>query len=275
MGNINDLRKDGEFLDDLNDILEVFKSSAVMQFMVLSKRRAYLADYAKEMKAAAEDGREELAATPVFKGKGREVIFLGFTSDEGFLGELNTVVVNKLIDQARQTSMRMFIVGSRGAGYLEDADIAHKHFSSPDMDAIFTRAKEIAEELCDAYWASGAAIRVVYPHFVSVGAQKVMDEQLLPFPAEGTAPSRAVLVEPDPDAAAATITRMWVAYRVADVILDAKLAELSARMMQLEGSSQELNEMKIAVKRQFFKERRANNDKSIREISAAKMLVKR
>jgi hypothetical protein len=51
------------------------------------------------------------------------------------------------------------------------------------------------------------------------------------------------------------------------------LAELSARIMHLEGSSQELGSMQIDLKRRVFKELHTLNDKSIREISAAKMLA--
>jgi len=275
VANLNELRKDGEFLDDLNDIIEVFKSSAALQFTALSKRRAYLADYAENMKAAAATVQRQLSRTQAFTAGGKEVLYLAITSDEGFLGELNTAVVNKVIDQVRQVSARVYIVGSRGVNYLEDADIAHRLFASPDMDAIFASAREMADEMCRVYWESGSAIRVIYPHFISVGAQKVIDEVLLPFARQETGAEREVLVEPDAGAVALTMSRMWLAYRLADILFDSKLAELSARMMHLEGSSQELTEMKIVTKRRFFKESRANNDKSIREISAAKMLVKR
>jgi F0F1-type ATP synthase gamma subunit len=281
MSNIAEMKKDSEFLEDLGDIIEVFKSSAVIQFAGASKRRGYLADFGGYVSDAMHMLAAQGGKGPVFDGGGTQPgCLIAVTTDEGFLGELNTAVINKAIDAVREAHMQVSVVGERGGHHLDDVSLPYSAFPGVDTTAVFPLAESIADTVCEQYFSGAAFVRVIHPHFVSVGAQRTEDVQLLPFTPDDQerisrfAPRYASL-EPNGTHVAVSLARLWVAYRLADILFDSKLAELSARIMHLEGSSQELGTMQTGLRRKFFKELHGLNDKSIREISAAKMLVRR
>jgi F0F1-type ATP synthase gamma subunit len=107
--------------------------------------------------------------------------------------------------------------------------------------------------------------------------QQVEMETLLPLPqAQGSAlkPIPNLLIEPDPSSVIEGWIKIWLDFRLYQVFWSSKLAELAARIMHLEGSVQELGKINSHLRREYFKYLHGLSDKSIRELSAGRLLRK-
>lgn len=281
MANLNDLRKEIEFFQNFGDNIEVFKSAAIMQFSLYSQRKVFISSYRDSLidalRLAHASGLSEHACFQSHTTKERAV--LAVTSDEGFLGELNTLIVNKVFAAGKGKATTYDVIGSRGASAFDDARVTYAYCGALATDAVYPFAMTVADTVCRHFFSEGKETVVVFPHFVSLGAQHITEETLLPFSVTETATTprdraSAVLLEPSPEHAAAALGKLWVTHRIANILIDTKLAELAARIMHLEESSNQLTEMRNKLRLSFFKEVHAVNDKSIREISAAKLMVR-
>ena len=86
---------------------------------------------------------------------------------------------------------------------------------------------------------------------------------------------RDMLIEPSGDSLLKRVIELWMGSRFLEIFRSAKLAEYAARITHLEGSTQELNHITQQLTLQYFKQVHALSDKSIREITAAKVLLKK
>ena len=124
---------------------------------------------------------------------------------------------------------------------------------------------------------------------MSLGFQKIESVNLLPYVPSRTPTNKedeagqlrkkreqmSVLVEPGKEPIKKTFVELWVGYKLLEVFLSAKLAEYAARIMHLEGSWQEISHLKEGIMFDYFCERHAIQDQTIREISASKVLLKK
>ncbi|MBI4712079.1 MAG: F0F1 ATP synthase subunit gamma, partial [Planctomycetes bacterium] len=90
-------------------------------------------------------------------------------------------------------------------------------------------------------------------------------------PADWQAPS--ITFEPFRDKVVDTLINMWWALKIYDIFWQSKLSELAARAMHLDGSMQELKEMKSAVQLQYFRGKHEIADRNIRDIFGGRRVL--
>jgi F0F1-type ATP synthase gamma subunit len=206
-----------------------------------------------------------------------------FSSDEGFMGELATLVVNAAVDMQKffGTDATFTVIGERGLRYLEEfCGGEHAVLHGISDEVAFSEAKAIALHALIGFPNTYGRVCVVYPEFISLTQHRVVRRVLFPFePAkDAVAPHMPVgdmLCEPSDERVIARTAALWAASTLWDICFSAKQAEFAARIMHLEGSTQELTQVNRKLKQTYFKHVNAANDKSIREISASKMLLKK
>lgn len=272
-----------EFNNDLGSIIDVLKVAASMQLRQLQMQRPINEDFLAELKESTsliDVSRLKHPLLTLKEDLPRCVVAI--TSDEGFLGELNTLVINSALDRRKNSQKDMVVViGERGAGYLRDLDVEHKAFAGIPDRLKQEQVEEIKNYLVDLF-AKGdiGEVVVVYPKFVSITTHRLEASRLLPFSfeagtqAEKTESIEELLVEPSASYIVGGLAKLWLSSVMANIFFSSKLSEFSARLMHLDKSEQELKQINRKLRLEYFRYMHVISDRTIREVSASRFISK-
>jgi len=272
------LKSNLQFNKYVGDLVEVMKLAATSQFNQFRQKQ----EPSKEFVQSLDNVLNVLIASRVkdellTPRDNLPSLLLLVSSDEGFLGELNFILVNKLLANRRQGD---FIVcsGAQGATYLKEIQINFDSFDSPGEKIDSKILADIRDYLLSRYFEGKVGkICVVYSSFINITSQQVEFEILFPLSRlVGTAGRRLehLLVEPDAKEVIKGWIKCWLDFRLYQIFWSAKLAEFAARIMHLEGSVQELGKISSHLHMEYFKYLHNLSDKSIRELTAARLIGK-
>jgi len=275
---IGKLKSNLQFNKDLGDLVEVMKLAATTQFNQFRARQEPNEDFIRIL----DDVFGVLFASGVRSDLLRPKedlpsLLLLVSSDEGFLGELNFLLVNKLVSNRRQQDI-VVCTGRQGANYLKEIQLSYSFFESPGEKIDTQLLANIRDYILDQYVNRQVGrIYVVYSRFTNITVQQVELETLLPLSRTAGASSRAIpylLVEPDGQEVLKGWIKTWLDFRLFQIFWSSKLAEFAARIMHLEGSVQELGRVNNNLRMEYFKYLHSLSDKSIRELTAARLIGK-
>lgn len=282
------LKQNLKFNKNLGELIEVMRLAATLQF---NQFRAYQ-EPTSEFLSSLE------SVLNLISTRQTENIFLKahphlpkaiilVSSDEGFLGELNALLVNKLME-IRHPQDKIVVLGRQGQEYLDELRVDFISFVLPGEKFEFKQVEALRDDIWPRYLKREiGAVHIVYARFVNIAFQQVESETLLPllkigdgsiFPISADAdakkiePSPRFLIEPDLDLVFAGWAKLWLGFRFYQTLWSSKLAEFAARIMHLEASMQELNRVNRHLELEYFKYLHALSDKAIREISAARLM---
>jgi len=276
------LREDLRFARELLEMIDVLKSATSSQFRTFQLKRKGFDDY----KFALEDflgalGTQKIAHPFLKEDKDLPKAVLMITSDEGFLGGLNTLVLADGLEQAAARD-EIIVMGERGSRYMSET-VSRPFTFLPGVgdDISYRRAGAVRDLLIGKFLRKeiGSAL-VVYPRFLSFMAQRVEVVRVLPSgdilarKDDGKKihrPKPSILVEPDKGAVIDYLVRALLMQKFYDIFLDSKLSECAARIMHLEGSLEEIKTMNRRLLRDYFKHLHEKSDKNIREIFASRL----
>ncbi|MDD5119983.1 MAG: F0F1 ATP synthase subunit gamma [Candidatus Omnitrophica bacterium] len=269
------LKSNLQFNKNLGDLVEVMKLAATSQFNQFRSKEEPSEDFIRLLDdvfgVLLSSGAENDLLTP--KDHLPALLFL-VSSDEGFLGELNFLLVNKLLSARRQEDI-VAVAGQQGANYLKEIQINFSFFDSPGEKVDVQLLARIRDYLLSQYLERKVGrVYVVYSRFLNITSQQVELEVLLPLPqARGSSrPIPHLLIEPDPEKIIEGWIKAWLDFRLFQIFWSAKLAEFAARIMHLEGSVQELGRINSHLRMEYFKYLHSLSDKSIRELTAARLI---
>ena len=203
-------------------------------------------------------------------------LYVLISSEEGFLGELNFMLVNRLLGVRRQED-EIVCVGQQGANYLNDLNLQFSFFDSPGEKFDSGQLNKLNEFIAAKYLKRQiGGVFVVYPRFTSITLQQAEAEELLPLTKSsvGNSPVKNFLVEPDLELVIEGWVKCWLAFKFFQIFWSSRLAELAARIMHLEGSFQEMTKLNNHLRMEYFKYLHGLSDRSIRELTAARLLEK-
>jgi ATP synthase F1 gamma subunit len=280
---LSELKQDFEVSRGLRDIIDVLKTAAMIQFRSFQLREKLNEDFIKELESCFGILAAKNINHPyLFDRKSLPSIIVVLTSDEGFLGELNTLLVNMSVDKRTSKNDEMVIFGERGARYLEDMNVGFVFFPGITDEVKYDEAEKIRDYLLGEYKKRFGRIIIVYPRFVSLTLQRITVWQILPFNEPMDAQNqnllsqlltKEMLIEPSQDRVVEVIVELWAGFKIMDILCSAKMSEFAARIMHLEGSTQELNALKQKLSFEYFRQVHNLRDKVIREISASKIML--
>lgn len=283
MSTLVKLKQDLKFTQDLGDIIDVLKSAALIQFRLFQSREKPGLDFTKEIEACFDLLIKTGINHPYFSVRENlPSAILVITSDEGFLGELNILLINHCLDQRKTQDDRLIVLGERGVRYLEDAEEKFVSFPGLSNAVDYKEVENIRDYLLKGYYQDKfGRVLVVYPEFVSLTHQKVATLQLLPYqnPREEILSSKKkgapkdLLIEPNLSRVLAGLFKLAVGAKLLEIFWSTKQSEFAARIMHLEGSTEELAHLRRRFAFDYFRQIHALNDKTIREISASKVLL--
>jgi F0F1-type ATP synthase gamma subunit len=82
-----------------------------------------------------------------------------------------------------------------------------------------------------------------------------------------------LLVEPSVTRVLNSLIELWAGFKLLEIFWLSKQSEFAARIMHLEGSTQEISHLRQRLSFEYFKQVHALKDKVIREISASKIML--
>lgn len=275
------LKKDVSFNTELTLLVDVLKGIAASKYRILERQLALFEPYFKaagdilsliNVRAVAHQFVQPPVAT---------VSAILVTSDAGFLGGLNSQVINAGLREAGPQGV-LTVIGERGAGYLEDLRRRFTKFPGIQDAARAELAEAVRDHVIDQV-LSGQVGKVVvaYPHPVSFAVQHVTVETLLPCsawipeePARQGDPQEVIWESRVADVVEYVVAQ-WIGHRLTELFALSRLAELGARAVHLEGSYQELLQQGKRLKSQYFRAKHEVVDRSMREIISAQLMYKK
>ena len=288
---IGKLKQNLELNKSLGGIIEALKVGAAIRLRQFQENKPLYPDFLTELKTCSVMLEKKKATHPFLKFR-QELprCIVGITSDEGFLGELNTSIINKLLDERKEADRdTVVVIGERGAGYLEDVNVAFKRFPGIKDEGYLANAQKLRDYLMSEYLKGRFRdVIIVYPKFISVSAQRTGVAQLLPVSfglisqVEGgkepvelpPAIYEDLLLEYSSSDVVEGLVNLWSGYMISNIFWSSKLSELSARLMHLDSSEQELEKVNGKLGLEYFRHVHMLADRTIREISASRFIKK-
>lgn len=306
MKSIVDLKKDLQFNREMNELMNILRQTAIAEFQALYNRRKLMTHetmYLETLESFFGINGIKGSKHPLMQNPVNQVLLIVVTSDMGFLGGLNTEIAETGLRQSgRRDQIHILAVGDKGIRYLEDAGKSFDYLLGVSNEIKFAEAEKVAD------YAYGFSVKhnigkiiMAYAKFHSFARQEIDTQVLLPcgylfetasssvsskdtadgVPAEAAvAPVKkiephttSVTFEPFRDKVVDTLIKMWWALKIYDIFWQSKLSELAARAMHLDGSMQELKEMKAKVQLQFFRGKHEIADRNIRDIFGGRRVL--
>jgi F-type H+-transporting ATPase subunit gamma len=263
---------------DLTDIVDVLKGIAISEYWALEKRKERFAKFMDAFEGFFHLIDFSTIQHPFAKARGNLGIIM-ITSDEGFMGGLNTRVINTALGLPGADKAELMMIGERGAADLKALGRNFVSFPGIASEECYEEAMEFKDYIVKESLAGKfGRLILIYPQPISFMVQKVEIVKILPC--TELFEKREDLVEMEKDVILESslhliieyLVETWIAQKLLEVFEDSKLAEFSSRTVHLEESYQILLEKGKGIKHQYFRGRHELIDKGMRDIFSAKIV---
>lgn len=272
---IGKLKQNLLFNKNLGDLVEVMKMAATSQFNQFRVHQEPAEKFSILLNSAYSALPVDVTTNKFFKPRENlPGLIVLVSSDGGFLGEQNTLLINRLLD-AKGKQDEIVVLGQQGINYLNEAKISFISFESPGDKLNTLKIGALRDYLSKRYFKQEISrVTVIYSKFINITAQQTEIERLLPLERKENVvhQGKEILIEPSIKLVLEGWIKLWLDFRFYHIFWSSKLAEFAARIMHLEGSVQELTKINQNLRMEYFKYLHGLSDKSIRELSAARMV---
>lgn len=274
------LKQNLDFNKDLGELIDVMKLAATLQFHQFRTAHEPYDEFVRIVEKIVGFIPVKNSENPfLYSQQNAPKIIVLITSDEGFLGELNTLLLNKLTDNLSGHE-KVVLLGEQGREYLEDLHIVYDNLPLVTERLESERIEALRDYIYDNYTkGSFSGVRIIYSRFINISFQQIEAEDLLPLSLGlFERPQRKVGefdFEPDIDTVIDACVKFWLLGKLQRIFWASKLAEFSARIIHLEGSTQELNRLNQGLRVEYFKYLHGLSDKTIREILSSRLKTRR
>ena len=280
MANLVQLKQEIQFNARLGGLLDALKSIAAQQFQTLERTLRTNPACTEAVRTIAGTFDLEHFAHPMTQASGPVGVII-VTSDTGLLGGLNQQVVLTALQEYRRQPGELMVIGERGVSYVRENGFSCRAFggiAEHERRALAAKVRDYA--INQVLGGRLAALSIAYPRALSFTVQRVELVRILPcweWFRSGASPrgiraKSALLLESSVSEALEYLVWFWLGQQLYEVFLVSRLAELAARSVHLEGSSQELQRRGKKLVLRYFRERHEVIDRSMRELFAAKAI---
>ncbi len=273
------LKKDIQFNDNLRSVLGTLKSISVLQFRILEQKLKVFESFEKSLGEFFNAVDLERIEHPFLGSPKGKVGIIAVTSNRGLLGGLNTRIVNAALIIQKERGGSLFIVGEQGKTYAQHCKVAFTAYPGIMDDVRYPQAYEIRDRLFEQLQAGRFdSIQIIYPRALSLVNHKIETAFLLPLTglrSESASPAADMsqfIFESSVVSILEYLAYLWVGQRIGDIFGMSRLAEMGARFIHLEESTQKIQKVNQKLRLQYFKFRHEVIDQSMRELFAARTL---
>ena len=279
MASIIRLKQEIQFNTRLGSLLDVLKSIAAQQFQILERSMRTNPVFLEALQGIVYTFDLDSVAHPFTQDRGSCGV-IAVTSNSGLLGGLNQQVVNVAMREYRKQPGELIIIGERGLSYVKEQGLAFHAFPGVEDDQRETLAAQIRSyALSQVLQQRLGSLTIVHPHALSFTHQQVEVKPVLPCQRwaqaasipQGVRGGTIIMESALPDIIEYAVW-LWLGVTLYEVFGLSRLAELAARAVHLEGSSQELQSRGQTLKRKYFRLRHEAIDANMRELFAARSL---
>ncbi|MFH2137747.1 MAG: FoF1 ATP synthase subunit gamma [Candidatus Omnitrophota bacterium] len=283
MESLQSLKYSLTFNRSLDQIINILKIATSIQLRQLQQEKWGEDKFVKQISASFSmfEKEEIINHNLISREKAVPQGIVVVTSDEGFLGELNILLLNAAM-KVKQDDKDVFVVlGEKGAQFFRGTKQSFMFLPGVKDKTYMNTALKLKKFLFNEY-IKGAINRViiVYAEFISITARHIQAKQLLPFPLDeirGFAGKKGgdeeLMIRPSHDTVVEGLVGLRIGSALTEILYSSKLSELAARLMHLEASYQELTRINNNLAREYFKSVHALADKRIRELLASRIKV--
>jgi ATP synthase F1 gamma subunit len=277
------VKKNIEFNQRLGSILEVLKSIAVSQFHILEGKLSVFEPFGKVLESFFSLVDMNKVKHPFMEARqDTPVGVIAITTDQGLLGGLNNRVMNAAIHILNSRGGELIVLGEQGKTYARYAKIPFSGFPGIVDDARQRQALELRDYIFEKLGEGRfGAVQVVHPRSLSLINHRLEEVTLLPMSrpekektekSENEVDTSQMIFESSLEGILEYLSYLWVGQKLSDIFGLSRLAELGARYMHLEESTQRIQEVNKKLKRQYFRCRHEMIDQSMRELFSARAL---
>ncbi len=277
---VAEAKKDLGYSENLKEVIDILKFIASSEFTRVSEKvpkESVLKKRIIECCGLLEPTAKE---DSFFCGNGeKKKVFLLICSDEGFLGGVNTRILNMALAKGMRGNVNVIVLGEKGAKLLRDSGIHPVVFPTVMNVVEMKHVRAIIRHVMRLYRSGKVgSFYVVYVHYGSFMSHQMKTVRLLPADELMTyVKDKQItppIVAPEEKFITDYLSKLWLENNLYDIFWSSKLSERATKVMHLENSSDELKEITEKMRVQYFKSVHALNDKVIREIFAARMVTK-
>lgn len=281
MNALPQIKKDIEFNKSLRSIVEVLKSIAVSHYQILERKLKSEEKFYGLLRDFFGFSQMKNARHPFLVKSPRPLGIVAITSDMGLLGGLNMRVMTVAFEEAEKYACRLIIVGDKGHALARDRKLPFVAFPGVKDEERFSQAMALRDYVTDELLSGKiGSLEVIYPEPVSFLVQRVKKYLMVPFDLsqtvkepQGDAPADVkAILESKIDDIIEYLIILWMGQSFHEILGYSRLAELSARFIHLESSSQKLQDVDKELRLKYFKVRHELIDRSMREIFSARSL---
>jgi ATP synthase F1 gamma subunit len=274
----------GELIEtrDLNDVIQVLKDVADMRYFSLSTQKDHFLRFNESFADFFRLIAFSSVRHPLVSNDYAGIAYVIFTTEQGFVGDLNTKVVTRALQEKEKNPNAVFItIGRKGVSKVEG--FGHKSvktFEDIDDKDRYQMAVSIKDYLVEQVMKGKIGkVSVIYPWPKEFGTVKPRMIRLLPCEhvlrkqAQLMDTFKYVIEESDPVELIGYMANIWVTSRLYEIFYDTALAAAAAQTQQLDNSAQKMKKEMQMVRLKYRKAKRSDIDKSLREVFSAKMVA--
>ena len=282
MGKASKVKSEVIEVRDLNDVIQVLKDVADMKYFALSTQKDHFLRFNESFVDFFRLVTFSQVRHPLVSNDYPGIAYLVVTTEQGFVGDLNTKVVTRAIQEKEKNPSAVFItIGRRGVAKFEQFGYKSiKTFEDIDDQKHYEFAIKVKDYLVEQIMTGKIGkISVVYPWPKEFGVIKPRMIRLLPCEhvlrkqAQLMETSKYVIEESDPVAMIGYMANIWLTSRLYEVFYDTALAAAAAQTQQLDNSATKMKKEVQMVRLKYRKAKRSDIDKSLREVFSAKMMA--
>ncbi|MFC1658232.1 F0F1 ATP synthase subunit gamma [Candidatus Omnitrophota bacterium] len=233
------LQKDRKSLSELHGVIEVLKGFSIMQLKTL-QRHSWDTVFSDNLEDSFRILNLKYVIHPFLKDDPdlpKAIVVV--TSDEGFSGELNTLLIEEA--QMRwKLKDELIVLGERGINFLRSREQEFVEFKrAKEKELTHADARNLTAYLTRNFLDKlFGRVDVIYPRFISLTKQIVVTQRILPFHPQKAikkkaAVPRGALIEPGISSLVDILVRLWLMQVIYEIFREAQLAQTAARILQL------------------------------------------
>ena len=289
MQSIQKIKEEMHLNADMAELMEILKGIAVSEYWALLKKQGRFKRFMEAFNGFFNILDFSSVDHPFAKNTGKLAILM-ITSNEGFMGGLNTRVIETALAHPEADDAALIMVGEQGAVRLETLKRPFKGFEGIVLDRSYDAARELRNYIVEeARKGTFQRLLIFYPKSISFMVQRVEELRVLPCTELFQKRSKASLLEqqgglPPPEEVEGLIiesslhemiqylVETWIVQKLFNIFEESKLAEFSARTVHLEESFQLLQEKGKGIRFQYLRGWHESIDKGMRDIFSAQII---
>lgn len=279
MSSLSEAKKALQFNHEFVGLIGILKGIAASQFQALTRKRERFEDFSRSFDGFFKLINLTATDNPFVRSQSDVTGVVIVTSDEGFMGGLNTRVINRALEVAGTGPIEPIVLGGRGAQALKDLKLPHTDFPAVTHETRYEQAVQLKDFILERVTGKKIGkLILVYPAPVSLMVQRPTVVHLLPAgellaKQEDLSEEKGrIFIESSPSVMIQYLVGIWITYRLYDIFEEAKLSEFAARTTHLEQSHDRLTEQGKVLRYRYFRCRRERIDKGMRETFASILL---